>query len=276
MILDAHHHFWKYDPVAYDWITEDMASIRKDFLPGDLLKELHAAGVDGVISVQARQSIAETEWLLELAGKHGFIKGVTGWLPLADDRSVVWMERYAENRHLKAVRHVLQAEEDEFMLSRSFNHGISLLAGYQLIYEILVYERQLETVIRFVDKNPDQVFVVDHIAKPRIRENILSPWRENIFVLAERPNIYCKLSGLVTEASFESWNEEQLRPYMDTVLEAFGPGRLMFGSDWPVCLVACAYDKWLGLVKRFISTLSVDEQDNILGANAIRLYKLDC
>jgi len=274
MIIDAHHHFWKYDPVVYDWITEDMGCIRKDFLPADLFKEINSAGVDGVISVQARQSITETEWLLDLAGKYDFIRGVTGWLPLADERVEVLIEKYASNRYLKALRHVLQAEDDEFMLRGSFNHGISLLAGYGLIYEILVYERQLKTVIRFVDKHPDQVFVLDHIAKPRIRENILSPWKENIFMLAERPNIYCKLSGLVTEASFDSWTEEQLRPYMDTVLEAFGPNRLMFGSDWPVCLVACAYDKWLGLVKGFISNLSDDEQKNILSANAIRVYKL--
>ena len=275
MTIDTHQHFWKYDPVAYDWISSDMAGIRKDFLPADLHREISSAGVDGVISVQARQSIAETKWLLQLADTYPFIKGVTAWLPLADAHAGALLEKYAVNPYLKACRHLLQGEADDYMFHEGFSRGIDLLAHHQLIYEILVYERQLPSVIRFVDLHPGQVFVLDHMAKPCVSKNEMSPWRENIRLLAERPQVHCKLSGIVTEASYDNWTVEHLKPYMDTVLEAFRPDRLRYGSDWPVCLLACTYGHWLSLVKSFISALSEAEQMKILGANAVKLYRLE-
>ncbi|MGD8237940.1 MAG: amidohydrolase family protein [Armatimonadota bacterium] len=273
--IDAHHHFWKYDPDEYDWIDDGMRAIRRDFLPEDFEAEIAAAGINGVVSVQARQTVEETQWLLELADARDFIRGVVGWAPLVSPGVAGDLERLARNKKLRAVRHVLQGEADEhYMLRQDFNAGIEALRGLGLVYDILILERHLPQTIEFVDRHPDQVFVLDHIAKPRIRENVLSPWRENITELAKREHLYCKLSGMVTEADYEEWTEEQLRPYLETVLTAFGPDRLMFGSDWPVCLVACRYGKWHGIVSSFIATLSVAEQERILGGTATEAYKL--
>jgi L-fuconolactonase len=275
MVIDSHHHFWNYNPVEYDWIDDSMRSIRTDFLPGKLEQTIRAAGVGGVISVQARQSLAETGWLLEMARQHSFIRGVVGWLPLCDSELEQLFGQYANETSLKGLRHVIQGEPDpDFMLRSDFNHGVSLLKKYQLVYDILIVERQLPNTIRFVDQHEEQVFVLDHIAKPLIKENILSPWKENIRELAKRPHVNCKISGIVTEAGFSDWTEGQLHPYFDVVLEAFGPDRLLFGSDWPVCLVATTYQQWLELVRDNISSLSESEQARIMGGNAVRLYHL--
>ncbi len=274
--IDAHHHFWKYDPVEYGWIAEDMQVIRRDFLPEDLKQTIGTVGIDGVVSVQARQTVEETEWLLELARAHEFIRGVVGWMPLVSPSVTADLERFADNRKLKGVRHVLQGEADEhYMLRPDFNAGIDVLRDLALAYDILIFERHLPQAIEFVDRHSDQVFILDHIAKPRIAEHVLSPWRENIATLAERENVYCKISGLVTEADQETWTQDDLEPYLDAVLSAFGPSRLMFGSDWPVCLVASAYEKWYRVVSSFISTLSPSERERILGGTAIEAYKLE-
>lgn len=274
LIVDTHHHFWRYDQVEYDWITDDMSRIRKDFLPEQLKAIIEKTGVDAVVSVQARQMIPETEWLLELTAENNFIRGVVGWLPLVDPFVESYLEKYAENPYLKALRHVLQGENDEYMLNKEFNHGISLLKRYNLVYDILILEKQLPAAIQLVDHHPDQVFVLDHIAKPRIAENIMSPWNDNILVLAKRPNTYCKISGMVTEADFHNWTVEQLIPYLNWILEVFGPDRLMFGSDWPVCLVACEYEEWMNLVRNWAGQLSVEEQAMIMGGNAVKVYGL--
>lgn len=275
MIIDAHHHFWKYDPVHYDWITEEMKIIRKDFLASDLKKTIERARVDGVISVQARQSLEETDWLLQLASENDFIHGVVGWLPLADDKIGEMLQKYTQRNNLKAIRHVVQGEPDPgFILSRKFNQGISLLEKYGLTYDILIFEEQLPNTIRFVDQHPNQLFVLDHIAKPKIKNKVLEPWKKNIRALAKRENVFCKLSGLVTEAGYQDWTESQLNTYLDHVLDIFGPERLMFGSDWPVCLVAVDYTKWLELIKNFISKLSKNEQHMILCDNAVKCYNL--
>jgi L-fuconolactonase len=275
MMIDSHHHFWKYNPVEYDWIDEPMKAIRQDFLPEILETTIHKAGVDGVVSVQARQSIEETEWLIKMASKHEFIKGLVGWLPLVQEDIEAYLEKYSKEKKLKGVRHVVQGEPDsEFILRKDFNHGISMLKNYSLVYDILVVERQLPNTIRFVDQHPDQVFVLDHIAKPLIARNELSPWHENIKELAKRENVSCKISGMVTEADFQTWTPKQLQPYFDVVLEAFGPDRLLFGSDWPVCLVATTYKDWVDLVKTNISALSESEQAKIMGGNAMRIYDL--
>jgi len=275
MIIDSHHHFWKYDPIEYDWIDDSMKIIRKDFLPENLKTTIQEAGVDGVISVQARQSVEETDWLVGMAHQNDLIKGVVGWLPLIQDDMEVFLEKYADGKILKGVRHVIQGEPDpEFILRKDFNRGISFLRKYSLVYDILIVEQQLPNTIRFVDQHPNQVFVLDHIAKPLIGQNELSPWKENIKELARRENVNCKISGMVTEAGYQNWTPSQLQPYFDVVLETFGPDRLIFGSDWPVCMVATTYTNWVNLVRKNIASYTETEQAKIMGENAIRLYQL--
>jgi L-fuconolactonase len=275
MKIDSHHHFWKYDPVEYGWIDDAMRVIRRDFLPEDLRKEIAAAGIDGVVSVQARQSVAETEWLLNFATRQDFIKGVVGWVELVAPRVEKDLEKFVVNPKLKSVRHVVQAEpDDNFILRDDFNRGIAALEKFSLAYDILILERHLPATIQFVDRHPNQRFVLDHIAKPKIKAGEISPWRENIRALAKRPNVWCKISGMVTEADYAKWSEAQLRPYFETVLEAFGPRRLMFGSDWPVCLVACGYRRWHDVVCAWTEKLSRDEQAQIFGGTAMGFYRL--
>lgn len=274
--IDAHQHFWKYTPEEYGWIDESMAVIRRDFLPEDLQAEIRESGIDGVVAVQARQTLEETRWLLDLASQHDFIRGVAGWVPLTSSHLRSVLGDLSRHRKLKAVRHVLQGEaDDRYMLRDDFGRGIELLKEFELTYDILVFERHLPHVIEFVRSHREQLFVLDHIAKPRIGEGLLSPWRENIRSLAKSPNVYCKLSGMVTEAHYHAWKEEDLRPYFDVVLDAFGPERILFGSDWPVCLVAASYRTWLAVVLDQISGLSDSEQSAILGGTAIRVYRLD-
>ena len=276
-MIDSHHHFWRYDPEEYGWISESMAVLRRDYLPADLLREASAAGVDGVVSVQARQTLEETRWLIELAEQNDFIRGVVGWVPLVSDAVRQDLERFAVHPKLKAVRHVLQDEpDDNYILRDDFNRGITLLNGFGLRYDILIFERHLPQTIEFVDRHPSQVFVLDHIAKPRLRENAhsLEPWASGIKELAKRENVSCKVSGMVTEADWAAWSGTELKPYFDTVLEAFGPNRLMFGSDWPVCLVASGYGRWFDAVTAFARNLSPSEQEALFGGTATAIYRL--
>ncbi len=275
MRIDAHHHYWRFDPAEYGWIDDSMAVLRRDFLPKNLEHEIAAAGIDGVVSVQARQSLAETRWLCELAAENSFVKGVVGWVPLADPAVKEHLESLGDCRALKAVRHVVQDEpDDRFLLGDNFNRGIDALEDFRLAYDILIFERQLPPAIEFVDRHPHQMFILDHLAKPRVRDNQLEPWAANIRQLAERENIYCKFSGLMTEADWDNWSERQLKPYWDVILEAFGPRRLMFGSDWPVCLLAASYRSWYELCRRFASTLSETDQARLFGGTAIEAYQL--
>lgn len=275
MKIDSHHHFWHYNPVEFGWIDETMRVIRRDFLPEDLRGEIARAGIEGVVSVQARQSLSETRSLLEFADANDFIKGVVGWVEISSARVSEDLEHFAAKPKFKSVRHVIQGEQDDnFILRSDFNRGIRVLKRFSLAYDILVLERHLPQTIRFVDDHPDQVFVMDHIAKPRIKDGIFEPWNQNIRELAKRPNVSCKISGMVTEADFSGWSEAQLRPYFDTVLEAFGPQRLMFGSDWPVCLVASSYATWRDVVSHWVAGLTTHEQDRILGGTAVEVYKL--
>lgn len=257
MRIDAHHHFWRYNSVEFDWIDDAMQAIRRDFLPADLIPEISDAGV---VTVQARQSDAETRWLLELADRHDWIKGVVGWGPAA-----------IEHPKLKGWRHVVQAEPDGFLLGKEFNQRI---AASNLVYDILIHERQLPEAIQFVDAHPTKKFVLDHLGKPRIRSGQLDPWRTHLRELARRPNVFCKVSGMVTEADYRAWTEAQLRPFFEVALEAFGPGRLMFGSDWPVCRVACSYAEWQRVVAGWIAALTPAEQLAILGGTATNVYRL--
>jgi len=275
MKIDSHHHLWNYDPVEYGWIDDTMKVIRRDFLPEHLRAEIAAVGVDGVVSVQARQNLAETQWLLDFASQHDFIKGVVGWVELVSPKVGAELERFAANPKLKSIRHVVQGEpDDNFILREDFNRGIRELKRFNLVYDILILERHLPPTINFVDAHPDQVFVLDHIAKPRIKAGVFEPWNKNLRELAQRPNVYCKASGLVTEADFATWTEPQLQRYFDFALAAFGPKRLMFGSDWPVCLVACGFARWHKLVSDWISKLSLAEQSRILGGTAVEAYRL--
>ena len=263
-----------YNAAEYGWIDETMKVIRRDFLPPDLEEEIRTFGIDGVVSVQARQTLEETRWLLSMAAQQEFIKGVVGWVPLTKCSVREELELLGTEPKLRAVRHVVQSEADSYMLRDDFNAGVAALLQFGLAYDILICERQLPEACQFVDRHANQVFVLDHIAKPRIKEDLLDPWRQNIAELARRENVYCKLSGMVTEADFDTWTEAQLQPYFEAVLETFGPRRLMFGSDWPVCLVACSYSRWYEIVQRFAERLSEDEKASLFGATACRAYGL--
>jgi len=276
VIVDSHQHFWRYDPVEYDWIDDDLAAIRRDFLPADLAREVAAAGVDAVVSVQARQTLGETRWLLELAEANELVAGVVGWVPLVSPSVGDTLAELAATPRLCGVRHVLQGEADPGFAARpDFNRGVAALRGLGLAYDVLVYERQLPAATALVDRHPDQVFVVDHVAKPRIREGAVSPWRERMRELARRPNVFCKLSGMITEADVRAWTRAALQPYADVVLEAFGPSRVMFGSDWPVCLAGCSYSRWLTTVRELCASLSAGERESVLGGAARKAYGLD-
>jgi len=276
MKIDAHHHFWKYDPIRYSWMNERMEILKRDYQPNDLSIEIGRVGIDGVVSVQADQSMQETNELLEHAAQHEFIKGVVGWFPLADPAIEGILAEYSGNPLLKGVRHVVQDEpDDRFILGDAFNDGIRKLNKFDLVYDILIYERQLAPSIEFVDLHPVQPFVLDHVAKPRIGDGLMEPWKAQMFELAKRENVTCKLSGMATEGNWKEWTYEGLRPYMEVALDAFGPDRLMFGSDWPVARLAVEYEPWVNLCREFISSLSQDECEAIEGGNAVRAYQLD-
>lgn len=273
--IDAHHHLWRYRQAEYDWIDDSMAELKRDFLPEDLTSEMATAGIDGAIAVQARQTVEETRWLLEAAEQCDAIRGVVGWMPIACDGLEEVLQQFADRPKLKGLRHIVQAEPNEnYILRDDFNGGIRTLTSRGLVYDILIYERHLPQTIRFVDRHPDQVFVLDHVAKPRIRELIVEPWAKNITELAKRPNVWCKVSGMVTEADWNHWNSETLRPYLDVVVQAFGPTRLMAGSDWPVCLVAAGYQEWFTLLRNYFTNFSQPERDSIFGLTATEVYCL--
>jgi L-fuconolactonase len=273
--IDAHHHLWRYNKQEYEWIGAGMEVLARDFLPADLQGEIASCGVAATVVVQARDSLTETEWLLATAAQTDFIRAVVGWAPISDASFPATLERLGE-RKLKGLRHIIQAEpDDEFILRADFNAGIKALTPSGLTYDILIYERHLPAAIKFVDRHPKQIFVIDHVAKPRIAEKVLEPWRSNLFELAKRENVYCKLSGMVTEADWQNWSAADLRPYADVVLEAFGPARLMFGSDWPVCLLATTYKRWCDTAQHFLGQLSCAEQNLVFGEVAAKVYSLE-
>ena len=276
MKIDAHHHLWKYSAAEYGWISPAMPAIRRDFLPEDLEKLMHYFGIEGTVAVQARQTLEETAWLLELARQHPLIRGVVGWVPLTEGAGVKrHLEKFAADRKLRGIRHVIQDETDpRYILREDFNTGVRLLPEFNLRYDILIFEKHLPAAIEFVDRHPKQVFILDHVAKPRIKDRVISPWDRNIREIAKRPNVYCKLSGMVTEADPKRWKPADLQPYVDVVLSAFGPKRLMYGSDWPVMLLAGEYALWYGFVTNAIAKLSQAEQDRIMGGTAIEAYGL--
>jgi L-fuconolactonase len=233
--IDAHHHLWRYDAAQYPWMTGEMDSIRHDFLVEDLAAVTRESQITGTVVVQARQSVEETRWLSELASNSELIRGVVGWAPLTDARVLPVLESLASLPKVRAIRHVLHDEPDDaYMLREDFNRGVSYLRDIELVYDLLVFERHLPHIIEFVDRHPDQIFVLDHIGKPQIRNRQIEPWDANIKELGQRENVYCKVSGMATEADWKEWCDDDLQRYFDIVLEAFGADRLMFGSDWPV------------------------------------------
>jgi L-fuconolactonase len=274
MRIDAHQHFWEYNPRRDAWITDEMAVIRRDFLPADLESTLAANGTDGCVAVQADQSLEETRFLLDLAARHRFIQGVVGWVDLRSPQLDETLETLAADRRLRGIRHVAQAEPDDFLAQDDVVRGIGRLGRFGLTYDILVFERQLPAAIALTSRLPDQPFVLDHLAKPLIKDGRLEPWATQVKELARRPNVCCKISGLVTEADWTNWRPEHLRPYLDVAFEAFGADRVMFGSDWPVCLVAASYDRVVGVIDGYAAALSADERAALFGGIAARFYGL--
>ena len=272
--IDAHQHFWRYSPQEFGWIDDAMACIRRDFLPGDLAPELRANSIGGTLAVQARQSVAETEWLLELAAQSDWIVGVVGWLPLASPDFETHLERHRANAKLRGLRHVLQAEPEVFFDDADFDRGLRRMQSTGLVYDLLIVEQQMPAALRLVDRHPNQVIVLDHLAKPRIADGTLHPWAKRLHALASREHVCCKLSGMVTEADFHRWTIDDLRPFVETALEAFGPSRLLFGSDWPVCTVASSYTRWLESAEELLRGCSFAEREAIFGGNAARVYGL--
>ena len=273
--IDSHQHLWRYLPPGPGWMGDGMEGLRRDFLIDDLRAVTADAGVTGTIVVEAERTIEETEWLSRVAASGDLICGVVGWAPLATPAAISELERIASLPKMKAIRHPIHDEpDDQFVLRNDFNRGIAALKRFDLRYDILIFEKHLPQTIQLVDRHPDQVFILDHVAKPRIRDGVLPPWRKNIRELARRANVYCKVSGMVTEADWHSWSEEDLSPYIETVLEAFTPKRIMFGSDWPVENLASSYRQWIDTVRGAIAQLSSAERERILAGTAIEAYGL--
>ena len=274
--IDAHQHFWYYEPVKDSWMTEDMGLIRRDFMPADLLPVIEALDFKGCVTVQVAQSEAETNFLLKLAAENQMIRGVVGWVDLISKDIGSMLEKLSENKLLKGFRHVLQAEpDDHFMLSPAFRHGIGLLQKYSFTYDILVYPRHLKIARELVQGFPEQQFVIDHLAKPHIKAQSIKEWETDIKRIAQMPNVYCKISGMVTEADLHHWKPSDLIPYLDAVFYAFGPERLMFGSDWPVCLIASTYKQWVDLLELYtMEALSAKQREAFWAGNAIKFYNL--
>ncbi len=275
MIIDAHQHFWYYEPVTHEWIDDKMAVIRRNFLPQDLQKIYVQHDVVGCVAVQADQTLRETDFLIQLGEEFDFIKGIVGWVDLRAANIDEVLSAYSQNDKVKGFRHIVQGETDHnFLLRPNFLHGISLLEKFSFTYDLLVFPHQLGATLEFVKRFPNQKFVIDHLAKPYIKDGFYDGWAALMNAIAKHENVYCKLSGMITEADYQHWTSDQIQPYMELVLNAFGPNRLMFGSDWPVCLVAGDYLQVKKLVEDFITSLSTTEQSDIMGKNANHFYNL--
>ena len=273
--IDAHQHFWRYNSPEYGWIDESMQDLRRDFLPSDLKPELDSAGFSGCVVVQARQTVEETHWLLELASAAPFIYGIVGWVDLQSNQLHSQLQRLTKEPRLVGVRHIVQSEPDEnFLLQPKFLRGMSVLGEFDLAYDILIYPRHLPVAVRFVERFARQRFVLDHVAKPPIKDGLLDPWTDGIRRLADFPNVFCKLSGLMTEANWNHWTMTDLTPYLDIAFECFGPDRLMFGSDWPVCCLAASYSRTVEVLEKYLVSHTAGVSEKVFGANAHRFYKL--
>lgn len=273
--IDAHQHFWRYQRREYGWIDDSMPGLRRDFQPEDVQRDMSRAGFTTSVAIQARQTIEETESLLALAGANPFIVGVVGWVDLQSPEVLAQLQRFAGHPKLVGVRHIAQSEaDDRFLLRPEFCRGLSLLAGFGLAYDLLIYSRHLAVAAELAARFPEQRFVLDHLAKPEVRRGEIRSWQEGLQQLAACPNVWCKLSGLVTEADWGAWTPAQLRPYLDVAFECFGAGRLMIGSDWPVCTLAADYARAMAVVVEYIADRPPAERDAVLGGNAVRFWNI--
>ena len=275
MHIDSHQHFWQYDPTHQVWMTDRMNVLRRDYLPDELRPLLAAIGFSGTIAVQARQMVEETEWLLSLSDENDLIRGVVGWVDLRSAKLRGQLEKYAKHPKLVGVRHVVHDEpDDNFMLLPDFRRGIAQLREFGLTYDLLLFPRHLPVAAKLVAEFPEQPFVLDHVAKPAIRDRRVSPWKEDLQTLARFENVYCKLSGLVTEAAWRGWRPEDFRRYLDIVVEAFGVRRVMIGSDWPVCTLSGDYAAVMEIVIDYVEQFPAEVRDEILGGNCARFYHI--
>lgn len=274
MTVDAHQHFWQFDPVRDAWISAEMAVLRRDFLPADLAPVLRQNGIGGCVAVQADQSEAETHFLLELAEQHDFIRAVVGWVDLRADDIETRLQHWRKFPKLRGFRHILQGEKPAFMLDPAFLRGIGFLGKHGFTYDILVFPRHLRAVRLFLQKFENQKFILDHIAKPYIRRGLIVQWRKDIGALARQENLWCKVSGLVTEADWKGWRPNDFRPYLDVVFEAFGSRRVVYGSDWPVCLLAADYAGQKALLEDYLASFSPAEKAAFWGENGKSFYMI--
>ena len=280
--IDAHQHFWHYDPAKHLWMSEKMGILKKDYLPTDLEPLLKNSGLGGCVAVQANQAEEENTFLLALAEKHDFIKGIVGWVDLQSPNVEERLAYYSQFSKIKGFRHVLHDESDiNFMLRPAFLKGISLLKKYGFTYDVLIFPNHLSNTLKLVKAFPEQPFVIDHIAKPPIKKGTISvgipsekQWQKALKAVADHKNVSCKISGMVTEADWTHWQQADFTPYIDAVVELFGIDRIMYGSDWPVCTLAATYEKQFAIVKHHFSTLSETEQEKFFGGNAIQFYNL--
>ncbi len=274
MRIDSHQHFWRYSSATHGWIDDRMAAIRRDFGPEDLAPQLRACGIDACITVQVDQTLDETHKMLAAADAHPWIAGVVGWVDLRSPAVRDQLQAVASHPKLLGVRHIVQGEPDpRFVLQPEFQRGIAALAEFDLAYDVLVYPHQLPAAVELAARHPQQRFVLDHLGKPRIRTNDLLPWAKDLAAFGRLPNTSCKLSGMVTEADLEHWRDADLAPFFHRALDAFGPQRLLYGSDWPVCLVASSYARWFELVQSWLAPLATPERAAVLGGNAARIYR---
>ena len=274
MRLDAHQHFWEYDAQRDSWIDDSMSVLKSDYLPEQIEPLLKEKELEGCIAVQANQSEKETEFLLALAEAYSFIKAVVGWVDLCSENIEKRLEYYAQNPFLKGIRHIVQAEPENFVLKPEFQRGIGFLSQFNLVYDLLVYPSQLESGIELVSQFPDQKFVLDHCAKPQIKIQEIKKWTRDIRHIAEEENVFCKVSGLVTEADFKNWKPSDFLPYLEVVFDAFGEDRVLYGSDWPVCLLAASYEKVYQLIDDYTIEHSADARRKFFGDNAARIYNI--
>lgn len=273
--IDSHVHFWDYDPVRNSWITEDMRAIRRDFLPGDIGPLLKEHAIDGCILVQVNQTEAENDFFLKLASAHNFVKGIVGWVDLCRENIRDRLQHYQAEKKIRGFRHILQDEADRaYMLRPDFIKGIGSLQEFGFTYDLLIYPDQLSPALQLVKTFPEQLFIIDHLAKPAIRNRELDEWEKGIFDISRMENVYCKLSGMVTEARGQPWTNKTFTPYMDAVIESFGTDRVLFGSDWPVCLQAATYGEVLNVAEDYFSAYSSSEKEKIFGGNAVAFYGL--
>ena len=272
--IDSHIHFWKYEKARYPWIDQQMKTLQKDHLPEHVQQTFDRNGIDGCIAVQADTSEFETRFLVELAKTHPVIKGIVGWVDLTSPKVSERLEHFSVHHSIKGYRHIVQSEADDFMSREDFRNGIRALRPYEYTYDILIYPRQLKAAIDLVKSFPDQIFILDHCAKPVVRNKELNEWKKEIIELAAHGNCYCKLSGLLTEAKWRSWSAGDFYPYLDVVFESFGADRLLFGSDWPVMLLSGMYVQWKSLLEKYMQDLVADYRDAVFARNADRVYRL--